>query len=208
MTNLHQSFCDALHSISIKTLDQSIFYNVPVGIRFEIGNESDVYLQTDSEKLIANPAYIKGALHRALTIYHHLPAMPNILCIRVFINPKEYRSHGQKEIRYICSSAKLPQPHEQYGANPVYLYWQLEQMEYDISKLFREITMGDLGGNPDFVSSVYLVNTAEIFLFHLYDDRGADVAAVHSEQLHFFYEHFNDWILDHDREKIDQIFKN
>ena len=40
----------------------------------------------------------------------------------------------------------------------------------------------------------------------MYDDRGLDVIARQPEVLVPLYRTFNQWILDYDRERIDQVF--
>lgn len=51
------------------------------------------------------------------------------------------------------------------------------------------------------VSSVYFANTEEVYLYHIYDDRGADLVAERKETLWPIYHNFNQWILDCDRKK-------
>lgn len=55
-----------------------MFYSVPYGIRFQIGGDEDIYLGNHRKP---NGVYIKNAVNRALQIYVHLPAAPNILRI-------------------------------------------------------------------------------------------------------------------------------
>ena len=48
------------------------------------------------------------------------------------------------------------------------------------------------------VSSVYFANTEEVYLYHIYDDRGADLVAERKETLWPIYHNFNQWILEVD----------
>lgn len=41
----------------------------------------------------------------------------------------------------------------------------------------------------------------------MYDDRGLDLISADKESLRSFYEKYNDWILDNDREKIQKQFE-
>lgn len=54
---------------------------------------------------------------------------------------------------------------------------------------------------------IYFVNVTRKMIFHLYDDRGCDVIASNKEDLRPLYLTYNDWILDYDRDHIDQLFK-
>ena len=38
-------------------------------------------------------------------------------------------------------------------------------------------------------------------IFHIYDDRGADLIAASIDSIQGIYEKYNNWILDYDREK-------
>jgi hypothetical protein len=119
----------------------------------------------------------------------------------------------------ICKYTELPLPHEQVietipdedeigeYLNQLQLYWDLSAIKFQPDELLREIIKGDIGGCQELVSSTYLIDSHNFILFHLYDDRGLDVVAANKELLRPLYESFNAWILDHDRKKIDLMFK-
>jgi hypothetical protein len=214
MGMLFDNFSKIVHSIGVTELKHPIFYNSPVGIRFEIGGEESVYLNdAPSEYLIANPEYISAAFDRAKGIYTNLPHKPNILRIDGY--PDD--SSTQKEIQKICQIGNMPLPHEQFvkpfkwyeddeTVSQLQLYWDLEKISFTPDRLLQEIIKADIGGYNGFVSNVYFADTHNSILFHLYDDRGADLVATDKEFLRPIYEKFNSWILDYDREKIDAIF--
>ena len=54
---------------------------------------------------------------------------------------------------------------------------------------------------------IYFVNVTKKMIYHLYDDRGCDVIAANKEDLRQLYVDCNDWILDYDRDQIDQLFR-
>lgn len=54
---------------------------------------------------------------------------------------------------------------------------------------------------------IYFINVSKKMIYHLYDDRGCDVIASNKEDLRPLYEDCNHWILDYDREQIDELFK-
>ena len=43
-------------------------------------------------------------------------------------------------------------------------------------------------------------------MLHVYDDRGMDVIACDPAKLHGLYSDFEDWLLDHDRERMMKLF--
>lgn len=214
MGMLSDDFSKIVHSIGMTELKHPIYYNYPIGIRFKIGGEERVYLNdAPSEYLIANPEYISAAFDRAKVIYTNLPHKPNILRIDGY--PDD--SSAQKEIQTICQIGNMPLPHEQFvkpfkwceddeTVSQLQLYWDLEKISFTPDWLLQEIIKADIGGYNGFVSNVYFADTHNSILFHLYDDRGADLVAADKEFLRPIYERFNSWILDYDREKIDAIF--
>jgi hypothetical protein len=213
--HLSDTFYQTVLRIGMDKLEHPIFYHAPIGIRFEIGGSESIYLDTSSEELVPNPAYIDAAFARAESIYRGLPHVPNLL--RIDGRPNE--KSPQEMIDEICKYTQLPFPHEQVfetipdedeiGSyfDQLQLYWDLSVIKFQPDKLLREIIKGDIGGCRELVSSTYLVDSHSFILFHLYDDRGLDVVAANKELLRPLYERFHAWILDHDRKKIDLIFK-
>ena len=211
---LCDDFSKVVGSIGINELKHPLFYNSPIGIRFEIGGDKIVYLDCeDSEKHIANPAYISSAFDRANAIYKNLPCKPNILRIDVYPDDNTM----QKVIQKFCQAGNIPTPHEQVvkpfqwdeDAETILqhqLYWNIEKIVFSPDRLLQEIIRADIGGINAFASNVYFADTHNVILFHLYDDRGADLVAADKELLRPIYEKFNNWILDYDRETIDAIF--
>lgn len=186
METLSDRFEKSMQRIGLKTLPCAIFYNVPSCIRFRIGGDEDIYLG-DHRK--PNGAYIENAVERAMKIYAQLPAAPDIL-----------------RIDECPAIPGLPKPDQQIGESA---YWNIPKEPVFLRKLFREIVKAeiDAAGIENLVSNVYFLNGEKDVLFHLYDDRGADVAAADKENLRPLYESCKNWILEHDREKIDAVFE-
>lgn len=215
MDNLADVFYKAVLDIGMKKLEQPIFYNAPVGIRFEIGYLMPIYVKKFFRKTL-NSDYVDSALERAMTIYSHLKSAPNLLRIDCFSDENKEK----KTIADVCKYAGLPLPHEQVIEmlpdeleNDMYirqiqLYWDLSKFNFSPNKLLLEIIKGDLGGYPQFVQNTYFINSKDSIMFHLYDDRGLDVVAKDVSSIKSLYRDYNDWILDYDREKIDSLFAN
>ena len=184
---LSDRFEKSMQRIGLQELPCAVFYTVPYGIRFQIGGEEDIYLG-DHRK--PNGAYIENAVDRALKIYAQLPAKPDILRI--------------DDCRGLCIPG-LPKPNQQAGDSG---YWQVQDEPSFLRKLFREIVKAEIDatGMESLVSNVYFLNSQKNVMFHLYDDRGADVAAADKNILRPLYESCGEWILEHDREKIDSVF--
>jgi hypothetical protein len=54
---------------------------------------------------------------------------------------------------------------------------------------------------------IYFININKKLIFQMYDDRGLDIIATNKDTLLPIYKKHNEWILDYDREKIDNIFQ-
>ncbi len=188
MKTLRDCFEKSMQRIGLNTLPCAVFYSAPYGIRFQIGGDEDIYLG-DHRK--PNGAYIENAIDRALRIYAQLPAVPNILWIDECPN---------------LSIPGLPKPDQEVGDSS---YWSIPKEPVFLRKLFREILKAEIDstGIENLVSNVYFLNSRKDVLFHLYDDRGADVVAAEKEILLPLYESCKEWILDYDREKIDFLFE-
>ena len=201
---LAEDFDTILHNLGMAWLEHPLFHHAPVAIRFEIGGDEPVYLECtysdeNTEKLTPTPAYVQGALERAIMIYRNLPAPPGILRIDGYPEEKPVESL----LTAIQQRAALPAPHEQVTATmmdedgdtyaQVQFYWDLSKISFQPERLLQEIILGDIGGWNGFVSSVYLTGPGP-FLYHLYDDRGLDILGGSRELLLPLYHQFNDWI--------------
>lgn len=76
-----------------------------------------------------------------------------------------------------------------------------------IARLLRISVATDyLGGRPHAGVAVHLVDARRRVMLHAYDDRGMDVVAMHPGRLRPAYRHFNAWLLDYDRTRMDAAF--
>lgn len=147
-----------------------------------------------------------------MVIYNYGIKCPSILVWQTYPeNDKE--SHNLKTIFKEKVAPILPkEEHSQYievnGAkvNMTEFYWDLKSVKIPMEKVFREIILGDLGGVSEFISSVFLFDTENHIMLHLYDDRGLDIVAYDKGTLMPLYQKLNTWILDYDRKRIDKIF--
>ena len=217
MNDLSRRFHCIIHSMGMNKLEHPIFYNVPIGIRFEIGGAESVYLDNDENEYITNPKYVSEAVSRAKTIYENLPNEPDILRIDVY----SYEGFSEQDaLDEIYRETKLPNPNEiikelsqlegeDDEVEPIIvlqLYWDLKIHNLFIDDLLEKIIMADIGGCNALVSNVYFAETKNNILFHIYDDRGADLVSSNKESLFSIFKKLNSWILNYDREKINNIF--
>ena len=211
---LHQRFCNTMVDIGFQDLDfpTAVFYNAPVGIRFEIGGNQGVFLSLSNKKTI-NPIYLKNAFMRAKTLFDNLPYAPNILRIDLELPEiKDYSAITLDTLQEIGLSYPTEIVEEQkfddgYQYIQQHLYWDLTQTSEPIDRLLLEIIKSGLGGFINLSSNVYFLNETHHLLFHLYDDRGADIVSKEKETLYPLYKQYNSWILEYDKENIMAIFE-
>ena len=208
---LAERFQHMITGLGMAQLEHPLFYRAPVGIRFEIGCEGPVYLDTEDETFIPNPDYVLNAFQRALEIYQNLPEPPSILRADAYPDEKS----ASDLLAEICCRMGLPLPHEQVTGEErnedgetypqIQFYWDLSRITVQPEWFLREIILSEIGGWPGFVSTVYLAGPGP-FLYHLYDDRGLDVLGSTRELLLPLYLRFHDWILSYNRAQIDRLF--
>lgn len=204
----------SVERIGMKRLENPIFYNSPVGIRFEISEPwGEVYCNDE-----LNPKYLQETYKKVLTIYQSLPCKFDTLLWTIY--PNEYNDYGRDFLQNFMEITELPLPQEKYS-EMVYLdddsdeqiekisyYWDLRTNVININKLLEEISKADLGGFSELVSAIFLFDTNLNVLFHYYDDRGLDIVSEKRETIYPLYRNYNEWILDYDREHINKVFRN
>ncbi|WP_083671684.1 DUF3885 domain-containing protein [Viridibacillus sp. FSL H7-0596] len=73
--------------------------------------------------------------------------------------------------------------------------------------MLKAICNHDIGVRPSIFHRVHFININRKTIFHIYDDRGCDLLATSPETIRDVYDKYNDWILDYDRNEIDEVFK-
>ena len=211
--SLYNAFETVIKSLGMQTITHPLFYNSKVAIRFNIGdNGNEVYLDENEEDFTVNPEYVSACLERAKQIYQALRNAPNILVVEGYLCEND---SVEDFINTVITATDLQHPQEtkiekisdeDEDFNHIFLCWELNK--FNPNKLLQEIIIADLGsGNHFLTSSVYFVCSEDNILFHLYDDRGADLCAEKAVSISHIYKQLNHLILEYDREKIDSIFK-
>ncbi|UWG95932.1 DUF3885 domain-containing protein [Dehalobacter sp. DCM] len=197
--------------LGLDKIEPPIFYNCPVGIRFEIGVGSPyLFLTMPSKK------YVRTALQRAYTIYQNTPSSFDTL---LWILYPDREKSEKKLLHYFGRITGLPLPQERFSTTlpqddsrdepeeELRCYWDLKKHDIKAKKLLEEIIKADIGGFCELVSSIFLLDTNLNILFHLYDDRGLDVVAEYRDTIAHLYYKFGDWVLKDDKEQIHKTFE-
>ena len=76
--SLYESFQSVISSFGMKESTHPIFYNCPIGIRFNIGdNGNEVCIDKDNDEFSMNRNYVTTCLERGLKIYAGLKSKAN-----------------------------------------------------------------------------------------------------------------------------------
>jgi hypothetical protein len=189
----------AAERIGLNKIGSPVFYNSPFGIRFEIGVGSPY-----SFLRVPNGKYVSSALQRAYIIYRKIPGRFDTLLWTLYPNGDK---NEKKLLSRFCKIAGLHKPQERYQVmltlydepdehfEAVQCYWDILSHPVNIKKLLEAIIRADIGGFRELAASVYLFNTDLNVLYHLYDDRGLDVAAESRDLRALLYNECGDWIL-------------
>lgn len=199
--------------LGLMASDEPVFYSTPYAIRFNIGEDNgfDPYLDHPDGGNRVDPRYVAECRKRIMRIYDSLPTKPDLLVIEGYVYDKPCGEYISK----VMTACNLPYPEDIHTASvcrdgescvQLHLCRSLETL--DPEPIMNAVILADLGsGNTFLTSAVYVVCTADKVLFHVYDDRGADVAAYEKETIRCLYNGLNDLILDCDRESIDAVFR-
>jgi len=91
---------------------------------------------------------------------------------------------------------------------------KVERGRIDYKNIFSVIANKDFDRNPSLDKlgtlsdkEVYFLNIDKKLIFYMYDDRGLDIISAQVETLKPIYAKFEKWILDYDRNEIENQFK-
>lgn len=185
-------------------LSPPLFYSWPIGIRFEIGQMKSGTFDTE---------YFQAAHSRAMEIFQAVFTEKSLT-----VAYQEY-SKGRKKIRrsnYVLQQiksslhnhikfSKVSDPYfKEKKAHINRAALTCKTSDVDVSNILWETVRLDFSGTK--IETTYFINEQQTIVLFLYDDRGMDLIGSSIEVLQPYYHMFNDYILDYDREKIDNTF--
>lgn len=93
------------------------------------------------------------------------------------------------------------------GVDCFYRYfYKAPVKEMPCDAIIKKIIGGEFCKNKNYSSCVYFFNLSQNLLFHLYDDRGADLISPDKDTIISYYS-LNDMILDYDRSEMEKGFE-
>jgi|TARA_B110000211_G_C14013263_1_gene524233 hypothetical protein len=190
-------------------IEQPLFYNWPIGLRFEIGLD-DIELSDE---------YFKAAHERAVSIFEAVFNQDD----EVELIYQQY-SDGRKKIRkgsFILKQIdstkidliKYSDVRDIYELSYKSEHWKrLNIPDLSINNInYKNILLSLIHTDfscrkPSVSGECFFINKSKNIIVNLYDDRGMDVISANKSTLVPLYKLYNDWLLNYDREKMDSVF--
>jgi hypothetical protein len=197
------------------SIESPLFYNSPIGIRFELGVPY---------RKVHDSAYFTNIYLRSSMIFQDVfkPEEEMIVVVKSYRSIEPYSCFNQGEDvfpMYIkdktlikkVSSIELERHIEDNGdlSGITYQHTLLCTMEsIDYIGILKAKANQDFAIEPYISDAIFFINPQKHIVFYMYDDRGMDLIAESKENLLPIYKKFNSWILAYDKERIDNIFIN
>lgn len=77
----------------------------------------------------------------------------------------------------------------------------------EVEAIIKGIASLEMGGEPFITQRVYFFSPKNHASFNIYDDRGCDIWSNELDVLRPIYNNLNSWILDYNRNEIDEMFE-
>ena len=184
-----------------------IFYSWPIGIRFDLQNDSPT----------ANDSYFREVARRASVLFRAVfQADDPILVVHQQWRGKRFRIKRSSYLLRQLNLSKAQLAFQQI-ANPYPQSFQpgrwnrvcavTTASRIPFSEILGAISHQDFPPKKPVVhGDTFFLNQRTGIIFHMYDDRGIDIIAPTAAVLRHLYETHKDLILDYDREKITAVF--
>ncbi|MGF1868233.1 DUF3885 domain-containing protein [Enterovibrio norvegicus] len=201
-------------------LEKPLFYKNKFALRFELG-PADISSWTDSKREAINEDYFRIAANRATSIYRSAFSQNDEMkiCYQIF-------SDGRQKIRksdyFFKLFGKLSGKPMAFSDHRDIYRDDLEYKRYcikrvtisdvytqdiDEGKVISTLINSDFGcRGPSLHGQLFFVNSTRGLVFHIYDDRGMDIASDSKQALESIYHEQNSLLLDYDRDYMDSLF--
>lgn len=186
----------------------ALFYSVPGGLRFSLSENGEALDQ------------VLTALRKATAVLEFAFSGNEkiLICLRRWMGASPFSlRHSLRELA--AAGIRIPVEREYWlEVVPTAERWEEDVEEWSAIVAF-EIPVSSLQSllwcafttdfrplKPNPGCSIYLIDLAQGFLVHPYDDRGMDVVGPNHELLSGLYRRFTSMLLDHDRSTMDATF--
>lgn len=175
------------------------FYKTPLALRFEIGPELDaIYL--------SKAGYLNKACRHALRLLEASKADYDYLLFSQYQD--EDRELGRELVDFMARFG-FDQPIQSEvvevlveGESCHFNRHLFAVIQQDLENILREIIWADHGGLSYLSASVIFLSSRDQVLYHCYDDRGVDIAAVNRQTRRALFTFCHDLLFDYDMEEM------
>lgn len=197
-------------------LKSSLFYNSPIAIRFDLGG--NFFLEIEKET-------VEEVIYRSLTLFKALNSNMDNVFVITFVDswddePITSVEEGvaktlNKAIKsvtdYKINKNQLEYRYKYDDSEDIvtFRYWtKIKVLNLDVEELLRGKIYSAISEEEySSIGDLFIVNASNNTIFHLYDERGLDIVSQKKETIYYLYKDFEKWILEYDRKRIDEIFK-
>jgi hypothetical protein len=205
--------------VSIK-LEKPLYYNNEFALRFELG-PPDVGLWINRDKQIINEEYFRIAFQRALSIFNSaFMASDEIkICYQMFSDGRQKIRKGDYffELMNNLMSKKIEfSEHRDIYSEDLErkrYCWKrvtisnLTTSELDVENTIEALINTDFGvRGTNLRGELYIINCTKGLVFHIYDDRGMDIASESKSTLVPIYHEQQKLLLSYDKKNMDSLF--
>lgn len=203
-------------------LDIPLFYNNKFGLRFQIGLP-DLEIWTNYESGIYNEIYFDTALNRAVNIFEQAFAADDDISIvyQVHLNRRNkirksnfiFKQISEIGKRYIDITKCRILDNERfdcisYRYNKVVIS-NIKTEDVNVKNILLALINSYFRrSKPVFKGDCFFINHTRDVVLNLYDDRGMDIVALERSALETLYKGHSEFLLDYDREYIDDMFSS
>ncbi|WP_050180110.1 DUF3885 domain-containing protein [Domibacillus robiginosus] len=183
-------------------LEKPFFYHAPAALRFELGKPGS----------FGAPNYMNRVYERSFTLFEEIFQPHEEIWMVVYKHrlgsrhkrTSVFRTYVHKPAWSVIEGGLW---REEDGAKTDRLIGkgQVRHMRY--RHLIRALSHVDVGLKPAVAEECFFIHPIKRIVYHLYDDRGLDIAAASAHSLRPLYNKYNGWLLDYDREAMDRLFR-
>ncbi|MCM3402983.1 DUF3885 domain-containing protein [Cytobacillus oceanisediminis] len=198
-------------------LKSPLFYNSPIAIRFDLGG--NFFLEIEKER-------VEDVIYRSLTLFKALNSNLDDIFVITFVDCWDeepitpFEEGVTKTLKKAIKSVndyKLNKNQVEYRYKDddyddivTFRYWtKIKVLNLDVEELLRGKIYSTISEDEySSIGDLFIVNSTNNTIFHLYNERGLDIVSQRKETIANLYKDFEKWILEYDRKRIDEIFKH
>ncbi len=192
-------------------IEKPLFYNWPIGIRFEIGS---------SDVAVINEKYFNDGFKRAIDIFEYVFHEDDDIAVvyQELANDQKIDNNHfifkqivnieSCEIEYSTEKEVYSDAQPASWARLSISGLKVQDLNYK-NLLLNYVYINHRENKPHldhFKGECYIINISKKLVLNLYDNRGMDLIASDKETLKELYLHKHEWILKENRDEVDDVF--